>query len=217
MISKRRLVVAGIAGLVLLRPLPERGQDTQYLTGPEVDQLRDAQDPSERIKVYLDFSLERLEQMDELHAQTPELDEGPNSDFRRLLSQYVSITDEMKDWISDQYQRNGDMRKGLKDLMERGPKEVEELRDLEGGSGTGATGAQKKLQDAIDDTSDAVDGGSKALSEQIRKFGELEKDKKVEAKDVKEQRKEQEKRQKEEKKLRKELDKKHSSEDSPEN
>lgn len=209
------VALAGLAGLMLLQPAPGHAQQTAYLTGPEVEALRDAQDPSERIKVYLDFSQNRLNQMDDLLAQQPGLDERPGSEFRRLLSQYVSITDEMKDWISDQYQRNADMRKGLKDLIERGPKEVEGLRRLEGGSGEGAKGADERLQDAIADTSDAVDGGTKALSDQVKKFGELERDKKAEAKKIKEQRKEQEKRQKKEEKLRKRLDKKRSHDHPP--
>ncbi len=208
------VALAGLAGLILLQPAPGRAQQTAYLTGPEVEALRDAQDPSQRIKVYLDFSQDRLNQMDNLRAQQPTLDEGPGSEFRRLLSQYVSITDEMKDWISDQYQRDADMRKGLKDLIERGPKEVEVLQRLQGGSGEGAQRADERIKDAIADTSDAVDGGTKALSEQIKKFGELERDKKAEEKKIKEQRKEQEKRQKEEEKLRKRMDKK-KSQDNP--
>jgi hypothetical protein len=212
MIPGKRIAIAGFAGLLFLGPRLARAQQTDYLTGPEQDKLRDAQDPSERIKVYLDFQQSRLDVMEGLRMQQPGLDQNPGSDFGESLREYISITDEMKDWISDQFQRHGDMRKGLRDLLERGPHQVEELRHLEAESAKGGDDAQ--IQTAIEDMTDAIDGSAKALSDQQKEFGELKKQGKLDAKQIKENRKEQEKRLKKEEKLRKRLDQQRSKEEA---
>lgn len=203
------ILVTSLAVFLLLVPGMSRGQQKPYLTGPEVEKLRDAQNPSVRIEVYLQFQQSRLDAMQQLRAQQPALDEGPGSEFRRLLSQYVSITDEMKDWISDQYDRHGDMRKGLRTLIEHGPGQVDGLKRLEQQS-PGAAGADRRLQDAIADMSDAIDGSAKAYSAQVKLFGELKKEQKLNAKEIKQREKEQKKQLKEEEKLRKRMDKEHS-------
>jgi hypothetical protein len=121
----------------------------------------------------------------------------------QALQQYVTIENELKDWIQDQYDRQGDMRRGLRDLLERGPKQLEELRHFQQTPDTYAADYRDSLKDAMDDMSDALDGATQALADQVKKFGELKQQEKEDARAAKEREKEAHKRAKEEKKLQK--------------
>ncbi len=182
-----------------------RAQHRAHLTSAEREQLRDAQDPSKRIKVYLDFAQQKLDLAKQLGA-------GPPS--ARLLSDYISVTDEMKRWIQYQYDRRGDMRAGLKDLVEQGPEQIEQLRRLEAATPASARAERHALRDAIADMTDAVDGGVKALEDQEKTFGKRKQERKLEAREIKARRKQDEKEEKKERKLLKRLRKKNPSAES---
>ena len=179
------------------------GQKGGYLTDVEADKLRDAQDPSQRIGLYLDFAQARLTRVAEFRAtpEDPNYDTGAYLDG--LMDQYVSITDELKNWIQTQYDRQGDMRSGLQKLLEDGPKQLETLNQIQKTPDAYSADYAGSLRDAIADFSDMLDGATKALADQQKFFGELKRQTKAEARAAKERLKEEKKRAKEEEKLRK--------------
>jgi hypothetical protein len=186
-------------------PLPQ-GQD--ILSDEEDDKIREAQDPSDRIEVYIEFAQVRLDRVDQ-YRQKPvdeQLDIGAY--LGKMMDQYIVLTDEMKNWIQDRYDRQDDMRRGLRKLLEAGPRQLEELRRIQESPGPYAASYRKSVSEATDDLSDALDGATKALQAQEKKFGELKKEEKADARSAKEREKEERKRAKEEKKLRKQ-EKKH--------
>ena len=69
----------------------------------------------------------RLERIEEFRSKPmdPQYDNGAYIDH--LLDEYISITDELKNWIQDQYDRRGDMRKGLRKVLEMGPKQLDRV------------------------------------------------------------------------------------------
>jgi hypothetical protein len=178
-------------------------QEHGALSDVEEDRVREAQDPGERIKVYLAIEQDRLGKFEtgRASASDPKLDY--ESYFNALLTQYIQVNDETKDWISDQYERGGDMRAGLKALLEQGPKQLELLRAAQQNPDKYYASYSHSLQDAIDDLTDTLDGASKAMNAQIKQYGELKREQKLEAQETKERVKEEKKREKEEKKLRK--------------
>jgi hypothetical protein len=180
-----------------------RGQTGDFLSEEEEDKLREAQDPSERIEVYLSLSQARLTRIEDFRdkPQDPTYDTGAYLD--RVMGQYISLTDELKNWIEDQYERQGDMRRGLHKLLEIGPKQLEELRHMQQTPDPYIADYRKSLGDAIDDLTDALDGGTKALADQQKRFGDLKREEKADARAAKEREKEEKKRTKDEKKLRK--------------
>ncbi len=188
---------AVLVALLLLGGVAARAQ-TDFLTDSEVERLRDAQDPSLRIGVYLDLMEARLEPLAGPQA-------GPGA-IQRQLSQYVSLDSELKDWIQDQYDHHGDMRKGLRSLLERGPHQFEQLRALEKRPGAAHASYTSNLNDAIANLNDTLDGAAKALSGQEKLFGQLKEERKADRRAVKERIKEEKKRQKEEEKLRKKME-----------
>ena len=120
-----------------------------------------------------------------------------------LLTQYIGLNDELKNWIDDQYDRNGDMRRGLRILLDEGPKQLEQLKRIQQSPDANSAAYAASLRDAIDDLTDTLDGGTQALSDQEKKFGAIKRDEKVDAQTSKERAKEEKKLTKEEKKIRK--------------
>ena len=189
-----------IASASITLPAVQKGG---YLTDAEVDKLRDTQDPSERIDAYLDFAQARLARIEEFRHDPVDPNYDTGSYLDGLMGQYVSITDELKDWIQTQYDRQADMRRGLRRLLDDGPKQLEELKQMQTTPDPYSTDYTRSLQDAMADLSDTLDGATKALADQQKYFGELKREDKAEARAAKERLKEEKKRAKEERKLRK--------------
>ena len=194
--------------LALLMPLAAPAmtalaQKPDYVSDEEEDKIREAQEPSERIEVYLTLAQSRLDRIEGFRSKPldPQYDNGAYID--RLLDEYISLTDEMKNWIQDQYDRRGDMREGLRKVLEIGPKQLHDLGRIQASPDAYAANYAKSLADAKDDLTDALDGATKALAEQVKMFGELKSDEKANAQSEKDRTKEEKKRSKEEEKLRK--------------
>ena len=173
-----------------------------FLTEEEADQLRDAQDPSLRIEKYLAFSQIRIERFDDYRTRPANPDYDVPGYLETQLDEYIRITDALKDWIEDQFDRHNDMRAGLKKVLEMGPHQLEQLRHIEQSSDPYTAGYRKSLSDAIDDFTDTLDGATKALSGQTKVFGELKREQKVDAQTIKEREKAEKKSTRDEGKLR---------------
>ena len=184
--------------LLVAAPRCIRAQNKDYLTSAEVDKLRDAQDPSERVKVYLSFEQDRLNRI----AAASEAAGDARDSVGDLLDQYISIDNELKDWIQYQYDHEGDMRKGLRVLLDEGPKQLEILRHLQSSPDASKNDYASSLQDAIADMNDTLDGATQALAVQQKKFPEMAERAKADAKAIKKERKEQEKLNKKEREMR---------------
>lgn len=207
--------LAEVADPVAAAAVPSRDK-SDYLTDDESDKLREEQDPGARILLYLQFAQERLDLFTNFRAAPADPTKYESGKYLDgLLDQYISIDDEMKSWIQDQYDRGGDMRKGLQALLDRGPHQLEQLRAIEQRPDQFAPEYKRSLGDAIQDLTDTIDGATQALASQEKKFGDLKREQKVQAQATKEQLKEAKKRNKEEKKLEKK-ERKKSSGDSDE-
>lgn len=203
----------GVAMLLALVPMHALAQSQDSLTSAEVDKLRDAQDPSERITVYVSFQQDRLGRM---VAASDSNGESKDS-IDDLLNQYISIDNELKDWIQYQFDHEGDMRKGLRALLDEGPKQLEMLRHIEGSPNAGARDYANSLREAIADMNDTLDGATQALAAQQKKFPEMAESAKAEGHELKKQRKEQKKLNKKEREMRNRHRKSDNSDDSGEN
>ena len=188
-----------------------------YLSDEEVDQLREAQGASERINAYLSFAQTRLTRIDDFRNRPKDPDYDIPAYLETQFDQYIRITDALKDWIQDHYDRRDDMRAGLKKFLETGPHQIDQLHHMEQQTDPYSAGYHKSLDDAISDFTDALDGASKAYSEQNKLFGELKREEKADAQAVKDREKEEKKRAKEEEKLRKKEHEKGAPADKDEN
>jgi hypothetical protein len=199
---------AALALVLLLAPNPWlRAQTGATLSEAEETRVREAQDPGERIVVYLDFLQARLDRF-EAYRKKPA--SGPydyGAYLDDVLLEYLALNDELKNWIQYQYRENRDMRRGLRALLERGPQQLVALRQIQQSPDAHAPRYADSLRDSIDQLSDTLDGATRALADQEKKFAQMKLDEKAELKMAKDRAKEEAKRTKQEKKLRKQLGK----------
>ncbi|MGH9470062.1 MAG: hypothetical protein ACRD1N_06955 [Terriglobia bacterium] len=194
------LVVTLLGGAAALR-----AQQKASLSPAEVEKLRDTQDPSGRIELYLELMQTRLSAFGQLRAAPTAAPAKMGTILNTLLAQYVSLDDEMKNWIQYQYNRDGDMRKGLHALLDEAPKQLAILRQARQSPAayTNSGAYSDNLDNAMADLQDTLDGATKALSDQEKKLGQLKREEKKTASTSKSAIKEEKKRIKEEEKLRK--------------
>jgi hypothetical protein len=214
MISRVRVGCA-VLGLVLLPGLLVSAQKGEILRESEQDQLREEQDPSRRIAIYLDIAEDRLTTFESYRTKPPDPKHDIGGFLDDLLGEYIGVYDELKTWIEYQYSRNGDMRPGLKGLLERAPQQLARLRSIENSSDPYVSSYEDSLQDAIDQVTDTLDGATVALADQQKKFPEIKEDKKEAARAAKDRAKEEAKKTKEEEKLRKQQGKSRVPGDTP--
>jgi hypothetical protein len=196
----------GIFFMLVLGALPLVSMPAQKeaaLSDEEEDKLREEQDPGKRIELYLDFAQDRLSQFDQFRQKPadPKYDTGGYLD--KLLGQYIALQDELKNWIQYQYDHQGDMRSGLRTLLDRGPRQLEQLQHIQQEPDRFVSDYRDSLRDAIDNLTDMLDGATTALNSQVKKFGEIKRQEKVEEQQAKQAAKDEKKRIKEEEKLRK--------------
>jgi len=201
-----RRTFRGIFFMLVLGALPLASMPVQKeaaLSDEEEDKLREEQDPGKRIELYLDFAQDRLSQFDQFRQKPadPKYDTGGYLD--KLLGQYIALQDELKNWIQYQYDRRGDMRSGLRALLDRGPRQLEQLQHIQQEPDRFVSDYRDSLRDAIENLTDMLDGATTALNSQVKKFGEIKRQEKVEEQQAKQAAKDEKKRIKEEEKLRK--------------
>jgi hypothetical protein len=182
---------------------PLAAEKEAALSEEEEDKLREQQDPGGRIELYLDFAEERLNQFDQFRQKPADPKYNTGDYLDKLLGQYIALQEEMKSWIQYQYDHQGDMRKGLRALLNRGPHQLEQLRHVQEEPDPFLSDYRASLRDATDNLTDVLDGATTALSNQEKRFGELKKQEKVDEQQAKQAAKDEKKRIKEEEKLRK--------------
>lgn len=196
----------------------DQATSRDYLSEEEQDKLREAaQDPTQRILVYIDLIQTRLTRFDDFRDKPPDATYDYVRTADKQLDETVRLTEELKDWIQLQFDHGADMRAGLRKMVEMAPKQLDELQHAQANPDSYTPVYKANLKDAIEDLSDALDGATKALAEQQKKFGELRRDEKADQRAAKEQTKEDKKKQKEEEKLRKKMRKEHPPSDNDEN
>jgi DNA repair ATPase RecN len=192
-----------LVGLVAAVQL--RADDPAALTQEEEDQVREAQDPSDRIVIYLQLAGARLERFNAIRLAPADARDraGKGATLDQVLSEYAALDDELKNWIQDQYDTAHDMRKGLRALIDQAPKQLAGLNAAQENPDRYFSDYRESLRDAIKDLQDTIDGATQALADQEKKFGEMKREEKVDAKAAKDAAQVEKKRQKEEHKLHK--------------
>jgi predicted nucleic acid-binding Zn-ribbon protein len=95
----------------------------------EADQLRDAaQEPSERLKLYIQFIRARLTALEQMRADPKVTDRGKQTHDR--LQDFLDVYDELNDNIDTFVGRKSDLRKPLKTVLEADNEFQAKLRAL---------------------------------------------------------------------------------------
>jgi hypothetical protein len=149
------LVLALLAPMIVAAPAAEPPQGKkEYLTESEADKIREADNPSDRIKLYISFADDRLKKFQyELGRATHERhrDEMLNS----LMNAYAGCMDDAADQISIARERQLDIHAALKLMRTKGKEYLEALQKLDQGGPEFET-YKDTLEDAIEATKDAL-------------------------------------------------------------
>jgi len=124
----------------------------------EIDQLRDAaQEPSERIKLYIQFARARLVALEQMRADPKVTDRAQQTHDK--LQNFLDVYDELNDNIDTFVERRADLRKPLKAVIEADNEFQAKLRALKS-SGDATPSEAQKYQFLLDNVVDTVDGGA---------------------------------------------------------
>lgn len=151
------------------------------LTDAEVDQLRDtAQEPEARLKLYIGFARNRLENLRQVQADPKVSSADKDQQIRAALQDFTDIYDELNENVDTFSDRGDDLRKALKPVIEADTEFGSKLRAFKLSLET-ARQDSEKYDFLLGTAMEAVDSSAKdhrdLLAEQEVKF----KNKKVKA------------------------------------
>jgi hypothetical protein len=145
------------------------------LNPDEQDQLRDAaQDPAERLKLYILFARTRLTALEQVRTDPKSSDRAQQT--RERLQDFLDVYDELNDNIDTFVQRKADLRKPLRAVIEADTEFQAKLRALK--NSAEASKDQAKYDFLLSNVLDAVDGGVKDHRELLSEQEEAAKHKK---------------------------------------
>jgi hypothetical protein len=87
------------------------------LSPAEIDKVRDAaQEPEQRLKLYVEFARARLDKMQQIHSDPKATDR--ENQTRDALQDFLDIYDELNTNVDTYADRGSDLRKALKPVIE---------------------------------------------------------------------------------------------------
>jgi chromosome segregation ATPase len=159
-----------LAMLLLSTVWAQRRRDP--LNPLEQDQLRDAaQEPSERLKLYIQFARTRLTSLEQIRSDSKVTDRAQQT--RDRLQDFLDVYDELNDNIDTFVERKADLRKPLKAIIESDTEFQAKLRALKSSVDANKDEAKQYdflLTSVLDTIDSSVQDHRQLLSEQEEAF-----------------------------------------------
>jgi hypothetical protein len=154
--------------LAFLTPKFSRAQQKHDPLNPlEVDQLRDAMlDPVERLKLYVQFSRERMVKLEQMRSDPKTKDRALQT--HDMLADFLAIYEELDDNVDMYVGRKDDIRKPIKLVIEADTEFQSKLRALKDSASASPEEAKQYefvLTDAIDTVDSSTDDHRKTATE----------------------------------------------------
>ena len=128
--------------------------DHDFLSDTEIDQVRQVQEPVARIKLYLLFAKQRLDQLQSTMAKNRA---GRSGEIRQLLEDYTSILDAINEVSDDALHRKNDVTTAPAVIADSEKKFLDLLQKVQAGSPQDLDVYDFELKEAISTTSDSLD------------------------------------------------------------
>jgi hypothetical protein len=165
------LAVIALGSMTFARAAIAQRQRPDYLSDSEADQIRNADTPTLRIKLYVSFAEDRLKKFDyELNRKVPEA--RRSEILNSLLNGYSGCVDDGADQIDLAKEKQVDIHEALK-LMETKYKTFLDQLEMYDKGGPEIDTYRDTLEDAIDGTKDALsdvqDAEKKMLPAPVRR------------------------------------------------
>jgi hypothetical protein len=163
----RRLAFSLTALGVALLSVALFAQDRDFLTPNEADQVREVQEPSERLQLYIHFAKQRMDLAEQYLAK----DQPGRSIFiHNALEDYSRIIEAIDSVSDDALRHKLAIDKGLISVIAAEKGFLEQLKKIEDSNPRDLDRYKFALDDAIDTTSDSRD---LALSDSTKRSAEL--------------------------------------------
>ncbi len=143
------LVAAALAASVAAS-----AQQREFLSDTEIDQVREAQEPSGRIRLYVQFAKDRLDALDKQLAQESAQRAGAVHD---LLYEYDRIVDAIGDTVDLAATKHALVRKGLAVAVKEVPEFLKRLRAVEAKNPKDIEEYRFILEEAIETTQSGLE------------------------------------------------------------
>ena len=156
------LLLPGKSALLCSQP-PQDKKD--YLSDLEADKIRDAETPSERIKLFISFAADRLKKFQYELGRTAAERNRPEM-LNSLLNSYIGCIDDAADLVDLETEKQSNIREALKDFQAKGKEFLATLEKISK-DGPELESYKETLNDALEGTRDAlkdVDEASKKLA-----------------------------------------------------
>jgi hypothetical protein len=151
---KRRLnLLLPVCFVTAASVLPAFAQ-RDFLTADEVDKVREVQEPNARLKLYLLFARQRMDQLQQLFAKEKK---GRSIQARELLEDYAGIVDAIDAVSDDALKRKVDITAGILAVGDAEQKFIAQLRRIQVSAPADLDLYSVALAEAIAATSDSID------------------------------------------------------------
>jgi hypothetical protein len=169
---RRLLAFVFLAGALRLL-----AQQPDFLTADEIDQVREAQEPNDRLKLYTQFAKQRLDQVKSL---VKEEKAGRSALLHDLLDQYNDIIDAIDTVADDALQRKLVIEPGVKAVADAEKEFLPALEKIRDSKPKDLTRYEFVLSQAIETTRDSLEASSEDLGKRAAELAAREKDQKQE-------------------------------------
>jgi hypothetical protein len=147
---KRCLIVLLAAASAAIPALAQR----DFLTQDEVEKVREAQEPNERLQLYILFARQRLDQLQQLMAKDKP---GRSLMIRQLLEDYTNIIDAIDTVSDDALRRKADIALGSNAVSAAEKRFSAQLRKAIDSQPRDLDMYELELKNALSDTTDSIE------------------------------------------------------------
>jgi hypothetical protein len=136
-------------------------QQRDFLTADEADQVRLAQDPNERLQLYLHFAKQRLDLIQQAVAQEKA---GRSKFLHDLLEDYTGVIEAIDTVTEDALKRSADVSVGVKAVADAGKEMLAQLEKIRDAQPKDLARYQFVLDQAIETTRDSQETATQDLA-----------------------------------------------------
>jgi hypothetical protein len=144
----------GICILTLVSALSVFSQQRDFLTSDEIEKVREAQEPNERLKLYILFARQRMDQLQQLLAKDKK---GRSVVARDLLSDYSRIIDAIDTVSDDALKRQATLAEGTAAVSTAEKRFLTQLQKVVDNPPPDIGLYEIELKEALSATSDSIE------------------------------------------------------------